>query len=236
MTRLPSSKAPRPRVSRQAIFRRGVTDLGAERRESGFDPAAASSVPKGFSITRTARPQWTDDLQALTFGLYEPRRPRQHRRRTEAETTADAPASNPAPPAPDAAAADDRVDLVLWPKGIRACSPTAEVQETRDRAYSYARNTACSRKILCAWRRRDADGDGQLEAEQIGLRHRRPTDYELMGSLDCRRHEDRLYRGSRDSARKLAIKRLRYFPALSPDGSRSCITSTAITSLFAGDR
>ena len=45
-------------------------------------------------------------------------------------------------------------------------------------------------------------------------------EYELMGSLDGRRHEDLYSIDLESGARKLAVKRLRYFSGASPDGSQ----------------
>jgi len=109
----------------------GVTDVAsASPHKVVFDPATDSSVPKGFSISPDREPQWTDDLQALFFGLREPRKKDAV---TGADEIGDLPAVADAPAGDTAANADEKVDLVLWHYKDPRLQTQQEVQESRDR-------------------------------------------------------------------------------------------------------
>ena len=104
-----------------------------------YDPAGDKNFPDGMTISPNRNPQWTEDLQALTFGIHTPRK------RDNTAESADAEASRdgddaPRPPATTDVAgtnADDKVDLVLWHWLDRRLQSQQEVQETNDRSFSY---------------------------------------------------------------------------------------------------
>ena len=99
-----------------------------------------ASAPKGLTVSSNRAPQWTDDLQAIVFGLHEPR-PRDAAASTDDDTSGnEEPSSGPAQGGGrgDAPAAEDRVDLVLWHYKDPRLQTQQEVQEARDRAYNYA--------------------------------------------------------------------------------------------------
>jgi dipeptidyl aminopeptidase/acylaminoacyl peptidase len=201
----------------------GVTAVAtAAPRKVTFDPSADSSVPKGLTISPNRAPQWTDDLQAIIFGLHEPR-PRDTAGAAGEEDAADDQAAGAAPPAGgrgDAPAADEKVDLVLWHYKDPRLQSQQEVQEARDRAYNYAAvyRVASKRFVRLA--------DDEMRNVTVSPKQSKwaygtdDREYELMGSLDGRRHEDLYSVDLETGARKLAVKRLRYFSGASPDGSQ----------------
>lgn len=199
----------------------GVTDLiAAAPRKVVFDPATDPSVPKGMTISPNRDPQWTDDLQALVFGLYEPR----HKDAAD-EASADAPAGDAAPTAADSSATanapanEDKVDLVLWHYKDPRLQTQQEVQEARDRAFNYVAEYRVQPKTFI----RLADDEMRTVTVNPKSQWAVGTDdreYELLGSLDGRRHEDVYAVDMTTGARKLAVKHLRYFSGASPDGSK----------------
>ena len=179
-------------------------------------------MPKGLSISPNRDPQWTDDLEALFFGLYEPRHKDgtdDDRRPTSADAAparrrrrANAGATRPA--------AEDKVDLVLWHYKDPRLQTQQEVQEARDRAYNYV---AVYRVQPKKFIRLADDGMRNVTVNPKQSRWALGTDdreYELMGSLDGRRHEDVFAIDLTTGARKLAVQHLRYFSGASPDGSK----------------
>src|SRR5260221_667028 len=200
----------------------GLTDLAAATPTKViFDPAADSSVPKGMSVSPNRDPQWTDDLEALVFGLYEPR----HKDATD-DPSAEAPAQDAAPAAPDAGASPanapanaDRVDLVLWHYKDPRLQTQQEVQEARDRAFNYVAEYRVQPKKFIRL------ADDEMRNVTVNPRQSRwaygsdDREYELMGSLDGRRYEDLYSIDLTTGARKPAVKHLRYFSGASPDGS-----------------
>jgi dipeptidyl aminopeptidase/acylaminoacyl peptidase len=194
----------------------GVTDVdGAAPKKLVFDPAKDPAMPKGFSVSPNRAPQWTDDLQALLFGLYEPR-PKEPGASVDAESAADG--GTPSPAA-DPTTNDDKVDLVLWHYKDPRLQTQQEVQEARDRAYNYVAEyrVATNKFIRLA---DDAMRNVTVTAKQsrwgFGSDDR---EYELMGSLDGRRHEDVFAIDLQTGARKMIVPNLRYFSGTSPDGN-----------------
>ena len=200
----------------------GVTAVGTPaQKKVTFDPSADASVPKGFSISPNRAPEWTDDLEALVFGLYEPRE-------KDAAAAADEPApgaeggENPRP-AGDAAngpSNDEKVDLVLWHYKDPRLQTQQEVQEARDRAYSYVSEFRLGPKKFIRL------ADDELRTVTVNTKESHwafgtdDCEYQLMGSLDGRRYEDVYAVNLETGERKPAIRHLRYFSGASPDGSQ----------------
>jgi dipeptidyl aminopeptidase/acylaminoacyl peptidase len=195
----------------------GVTDVEGTPKKIVFDPSRDSTVPSGFSASPNRAPLWTDDLQAIIFGLYEPRKKDVPDRAAAADTAPDA-----APPAAEGANAEnneDKVDLVLWHYKDPRLQTQQEVQEARDRAYNYvAEYRVASKKFI----RLADDSMRNVTVSTKSSRWGFGTDdreYELMGSLDGRRHEDVFAIDLETGARKMIIPHLRYFSGPSPDGA-----------------
>ena len=203
----------------------GITGLAAGASAAPkkviFDPAADATVPKGFSVSPNRDPQWTDDLEALFFGLYEPR----HKDGTDDTSTDGADGGPAAADAPNAGgqaapAAEDKVDLVLWHYKDPRLQTQQEVQEARDRAYNYVAVYRVQPKKFIRL------ADEGLRNVTVNPRQSKwgfgsdDREYELMGSLDGRRHEDVFVIDLVTGAKKLAVRHLRYFSGASPDGSK----------------
>jgi len=197
----------------------GVTGVdGPAQAKVTFDPAKDPSVPKGMSISPNRTPLWTDDLRALVFGLYEPRGKEAGANADEdGEAAADGPAGR-GESAQSAQAADDKIDLVLWHYKDPRLQTQQEVQEARDRAYNYvAEYRVASKKFIRL--ADDAMRDVTVSAKQsrwgFGTDDR---EYELMGSLDGRRHQDLFAIDLETGTRRMIVPHLRYFSGPSPDG------------------
>ena len=193
----------------------GVTDVeGASPKKVVFDPSRDSTVPSGFSASPNRAPLWTDDLQALIFGLYEPRK-----KDAADRIEADAGPDGPAPPAADASDASEKVDLVLWHYKDPRLQTQQEVQEARDRAYNYvAEYRVASKKFirLADDTMRDVTVSTKQSRWGFGTDDR---EYELLGSLDGRRYEDVFAIDLETGARKMVLPHLRYLSSASPDGN-----------------
>ena len=199
----------------------GVTDVAsATPKKVIFDPAHDTSVPKGFSISPNRAPLWTDDLQAVLFGLYEPRPREGGAAADDAEGPAEGPAAPPANGGnADTANADEKVDLVLWHYKDPRLQTQQEVQEARDRAYNYVAEYRVGAKKFIRL------ADDSMRNVTVSTKQSRwgfgtdDREYELMGSLDGRRHEDVFVIDLETGQRKMAVPHLRYFSGASPDGN-----------------
>jgi len=190
----------------------GVTAIDSSSpRTIAYDPASDPSFPKGMTISPDRAPEWTASLDAVVFGIHEPRR----KDPSDVEA-ADAPAGTDASAPPQDA--DDKVDLVLWHYKDPRLQTQQEVQESRDRAYSYVSEFRVDTKKFV----RLATDEMRNVTVNPKSRWAYGTDdreYELMGSLDGRRFQDVYSIDLATGQHKLLRKHVRYLSGASPDGS-----------------
>lgn len=189
----------------------GVTAIDSSSpRKVAYDPVSDSAFPKDMTISPDRAPEWTSSLDALVFGIHEPRKKEQ----SETES-ADAATDNDAAPPPQDS---DKVDLVLWHYKDPRLQTEQEVQESRDRAYSY----------LCEFRIENRKfarlSTDELRNVTVNPKSRwafgtDDREYELMGSLDGRRYQDVYSIDLTTGDHKLLRKHVRYLFGASPDGS-----------------
>ncbi len=206
------------RDRRHAVL--GFTALSSDvPRKTIYDPSSDQTFPEGMTISGSRDPRWTDDLQSLLFGIHVPR-PRDgaaSERPTEGETREEdeRPAASTNNDSPDA---NEKVDLVLWHWLDTRLQSQQEVQESRDRSFSYlAQYRVDSKKFI-----RLADDevrDVEVAPKQrwaVGFDDR---EYELFGNLDGRRYRDVYVIDMQTGQRRLAAKRARWYNGVSPDGN-----------------
>ena len=193
---------------------------GNAPQKTVYDPATDTSFPEGMAISGNRAPQWTEKLDAILFGIHIPR-PRDAAAGARDTESGDQREGDDRP-APtnnnnDAPNADERVDLVLWHWLDSRLQSQQEVQEGADRSFSYLAEYRVQLKKFI----RLADDDvrsvqvGRTERWAIGQDAR---EYELFGNLDGRRFQDIHVIDMATGARRLALKRVRWFNGISPDG------------------
>jgi dipeptidyl aminopeptidase/acylaminoacyl peptidase len=187
----------------------GVSDIeNAAPHKVVYDPASDASFPKGMTVSPERDPIWTADHKAIVFGIHEPQ-------------TKDPDAASTENGAGDGAAPDqdEKVDLVLWHYKDPRLQTQQEVQEARDRAYSYVSEYLVDdRKFIQL-----ATDDLRNVTVNPKSRWAYGTDdraYELMGSLDGRRFQDVYAIDLATGSRRLMGKHVRYLFGASPDGSK----------------
>jgi dipeptidyl aminopeptidase/acylaminoacyl peptidase len=208
------------RDKRYAVL--GFTDISNRApRKVLYDPASDSSFPTDMTVSGNRDPRWTDDLQALLFGIHHPRRREQSSEPSDDSTPGAPPRdgdSTPSASPSSAPSADDRVDLVLWHWQDSRLQSQQQVQEQRDRNFSYLAQYRIEPKKFI----RLADDDVRtvnVAAKQrwaIGMDDR---EYELSGNLSGQRFQDVYVIDMLTGERKLAGKRVRWFNGSSPDGA-----------------
>jgi dipeptidyl aminopeptidase/acylaminoacyl peptidase len=193
----------------------GFTGFGAGApKKVAYTPSTDKTFPEGMTISPNRDPGWTDERQALLFGIHVPqKKDAPETPAAEGEGTAGAGAAPDAP----ASDADEKIDLVLWHWKDSRLPTQQEVQEQRDRTFSYL----AEYRIQPAKFIRLADEDVRTVTPApkhrfaVGIDER---EFELMGNLDGRRFQDVYAINMETGERKLAAKRVRWFNGPSPDG------------------
>jgi dipeptidyl aminopeptidase/acylaminoacyl peptidase len=167
-----------------------------------FDPKDDKSFPAGMSVSPNRPPSWTRDLTAITFGI--------------SSIKAKKPEGTPKPATPPAAEEKERAALVLWHWQDKRLQPQQQVEETRDKNFSY---TALYRVAEKRFVRLADDTLRQVnipEPHTIGLGID-PAPYQLTGNLNGQRFQDVYVIDLATGQRKLALQKARYFNGPSPD-------------------
>jgi len=166
-----------------------------------YDPSEDKDFPEGMTISPNRSPQWTEDLEGIFFGIHEVKKkkgppPREMRKETEQEMA----------------------DLVIWHWMDKRLQPMQQVQEGKDRNFSYLSIYRVKEKKFIRL------ADGELKQVEPAAKHRWAIgfdnrEYELMGNLDGRLYQDIYIVDLRTGARSLALKKNRWYNGSSPDGS-----------------
>lgn len=183
-----------------------------------YDPKDDKDFPAGLTVSPNRPPVWTDDFSALVFGIHEVKK----------KKAADKPAADKAKEGeakPDAAAAmkkpedePEKPDLVLWHWKDSRLQPQQQVEESRDKNFSFlATYRIADKKFI---RLADEEVRNVTAAPKhnyaIGQDN---TPYELIGNLDGRRYQDIYVIDMKTGERKLAVKKNRWNFGASPDGT-----------------
>ena len=178
-----------------------------------YDPRQDKEFPAGLTVSPNRNPTWTDDFSGLLFGIHEVKKKKGGDR---PEPPAGAPAAAMRRPQEDE---PEKPDLVLWHWKDGRLQSQQQVEEPRDKNFSYLATYRIADKKFVRL------ADEQLRTVTaapkqkfgIGFDNR---EYETMGSLDGRRYQDIYVVDMKTGARKLAVKKNRWSFGASPDGTR----------------
>jgi acetyl esterase/lipase len=195
----------------------GFTGFGIAPTKTVYDPARDDAFPKEMSISPARNPRWAEDLDAIVFGIRK-LTPAEPVKAAEADKAKEAPAAEEKPRSDDAPD-EDNPDLVLWHWKDSRLQSQQQVEESRDKDFSYLSVYRPAEQTFV----RLADDEvrevtpAPKDRWAIGKDARA---YELDGSLDGREFEDVYAIDLRTGARTLALKKSRWSYDVSPDGAR----------------
>lgn len=179
-----------------------------------YDPHADKDFPAGLTVSPNRPPTWTEDFGALMFGIHEVKK------KKGGDKAADK------PDAPAAAAMrrpqedePEKPDLVLWHWKDGRLQSQQQVEEPRDKNFSYLATYRLAEKKFIRLADDEVRNVTAAPKQKFGI----GTDnreYETMGSLDGRRYQDIYVVDLKTGARKLAVKKNRWSFGASPDGTR----------------
>jgi dipeptidyl aminopeptidase/acylaminoacyl peptidase len=211
----------------------GVADLNdAPLRAILFDPAKDSTFPAEMTISANRAPTWTSDRTGLLFGIIEAKKKIAAAGEKDADSAKDPDAGKSGgkdatkdaskdkeAAKPDEANADEKADLVLWHWKDARLQSQQQVQEDRDKKFSYLSTYRVADKKFI--RLADADLRDVTPPESgrwaFGVSRK---EYELTGALEGRNYQDVYAIDLATGARKLAAKQVRWVYAQSPDSTK----------------
>lgn len=180
----------------------GFTNFSSKSpQKTVYDPSEDKDFPAGMTISPNRSPEWTEDLGGILFGIHEVKKkegppPREMRREAE----------------------EEMADLDIWHWMDKRSQPMQQVQEARDKNFSYL---SIYRVKETRFIRLADEGLKQVEpaAKHRWAIGRDNSEYELMGNLDGRLYQDIYIVDLRTGARSLALKKSRWYNGTSLDGS-----------------
>ena len=187
--------------------------------KTSYDPKEDKTFPAGMTISGNQTPAFTDNLDAILFGIAEPKVKTDPKDETKDANAEKAPEAKPEAKKPaDELAEEDTPDLVIWHWLDKRLQSQQQVQENKDKNFSYLSVYRIKEKKFI--RLADDDlRDVQAAPKQRWAVGSDTREYELMGNLDGRRYEDVYVIDMLTGVRKLALKKARWFFNVSPEGS-----------------
>lgn len=188
----------------------------AAPQKTVYDPREDKSFPVGMTVSPNRNPMWTDDHSALLFGIHEVKK------KKAADKPGDKPKDEAARPETVATRKpeDDveKPDLILWHYRDRRMQPQQQVEENRDKNFSYLSIYRVAEKKFIRLADDSLRNVTAAPKQQwaVGYDNR---EYELTGNLDGRRYQDIYVIDLKTGARKPALKKIRWSNAVSPDGT-----------------
>lgn len=193
------------------------TGFGAVPTKTAYDPSKDERFPKDMTISPSRSPRWTEDLSGILFGIHEVEKEDEAKAESaEGEKPKEAAAEDK--PKTDQEGDEDKPDLVIWHWLDRRLQSQQQVQENRDKEFSYLSVYRVSERRFV----RLADDEVRDVTPAPKDRWAVGNDtrgYELDGNLDGRRFEDVYVIDMQTGARKLALKKSRWNFDASPDGN-----------------
>lgn len=129
----------------------GFNGFGAQGpQKASYDPQEDDSFPEKMTISPNRSPQWTEDLTGILFGIHEAKEKKDKKAKAdeksedkEKKPEADEPGDTPEDKSESKAQAEPEIDkedlpdLVIWHHKDQRMQSQQQVQESRDKNFSY---------------------------------------------------------------------------------------------------
>ena len=178
-----------------------------------FDPAKDSSFPKGMSISPNRNPVWMADLSGVAFGIHELKP-----KKKVDEDAKDGEKNDGAKKEEVKKDEPDLPDLSIWHWKDARIQPMQQVQETRDKNFSYLSLYRVAEKKFVQLADPSLREVRMLPeySAAVGLDR---TAYELEESLDGNGFTDVYTLDLKTGAKEKGLSKVRWLADSSPDGS-----------------
>jgi len=196
-----------------------------------YDPTEDETFSDSLTISPNRKPMWTDDLNGILFGIHEVKMKEEDKENTKekvekkkeantdsVKTAADSTKKskkNNQKVKPDK---EDIPELVIWHWKDKRMQSMQQVQEKRDKNFSY----------LCIYRVKEKKiirlANENLRRVYAAPKHKFAigfdnSDYELAANLEGRRYQDIYIIDLKTGEQKLVLKKNRWYNGPSPDGT-----------------
>ncbi len=196
--------------------------------KTAYDPQKDKNFPEGMTISPNRTPVWTEDLSGILFGIHEVKEKeekekgktekapeKESEKKAEKDKEKDEDKEKPKPKKEEE---EEPADLVIWHWLDKRLQSMQQVQEGRDKNFSF----------LCIYRVKEKKflrlADEDVRQVSAAPKHRWAIgtdnqEYELMGNLEGRRYRDIYVFDLKTGKRELALKKCRWYFGPSPDGT-----------------
>jgi dipeptidyl aminopeptidase/acylaminoacyl peptidase len=174
-----------------------------------YDPASDKAFPAGLTVSPDRTPSWTESLDAVLFGIHEAKKKKEADKKDGDEAKAGPAAAPAAPPKPEEPADEDIPDLVIWHGLDSRLQSEQQVQEQRDKTFSYLAEYRIAEKAFV----RLADEAVRDVSPAPKGRFAVGEDiraYELDSNLDGRNFSDVYVIDMKTGKRTKALEKMRY--------------------------
>lgn len=200
----------------QVIAYRDLSDPQPTRVH--IDPAQDAGIPDNMTISPYRTPTWTEERDALLFGIHEPKAKKKEEDADESKT-GDKGEGAGRKPAAGKDEEEEEADLVIWHWKDKRLQSRQQVQETQDKRFNYL----CIHRVEEKKTFRLADDEMRrvtpLKPHRYALAFD-DTKYELSGNLNGRRFNDVYTIDLRTGKKKLAHKKVRWMMGAAPTGDQ----------------
>jgi dipeptidyl aminopeptidase/acylaminoacyl peptidase len=187
-------------------------------RKTVYDPAFDKAFPEGMTVSPDRTPEWTESFDAVLFGIHEAKKKKDADKKEGSEAKAGPDAAAAAPSKTEDIADEDIPDLVIWHGQDKRLQSEQQVEEQRDKSYSYlAEYRVDSKKFI-----RLADDDlrsiepAPKQRFAVGQDNRA---YELDTNLDGRGFQDIAVLDMATGRRTRVLEKNRYYFGTLYDGT-----------------
>jgi dipeptidyl aminopeptidase/acylaminoacyl peptidase len=173
-------------------------------RKVVYDPAADKAFPEGLTVSPDRAPEWTESFDAILFGIHEAKKKKDADKKDAPPGPAAGPAAGPA-----GEADEDVPDLVIWHGLDKRLQSEQQVQEQRDKTFSYLAEYRVAEKTFI----RLADDEVRDVSPAPKGRFAVGEDiraYELDSNLDGRNFSDVYVIDMKTGKRTKALEKMQY--------------------------
>lgn len=189
-----------------------------QRQKVAYNPEEDKSFPEGMTISPNRDPLWADDFSGILFGIHKVEKKEDGKQKKKKKEEDKKDQKKTKEDKPDKVDKEDIPGLVIWHWLDKRLQSMQQVQEKRDKNFSYLAIFRVKEKKLIRL------ADEKLRDVRSAPKHRfaiglDDLPYRLVGNLDGRRYRDIYVVNLKSGKRLMAIKGCRWYFGASHEGT-----------------